>query len=298
MHLPSLPNIRIDSGSIELESLNPDFDPLVKKVISWGINREESNKSLIEFMKSYALFGVSTNQEFLMRILQHHDFKTCNYSTNFFRKNESYILEKLTETKQELSIIGISYLLLKESHTTNINNIWNSTGYWRQYNNYKITIDDTTLSVQKIYESSDTKTIKIDGENINYTIESIQHATNSLTFWIENKEYHVYYFFDTKGLCIQFNGKKRFIKDYLPSTKKKQEIKENNSKELKAPIPGKILDIMVRNGDIIKKGEPLIILEAMKIENHLKAWKTTKIKNITVQKGQQVSFDDILLETE
>ncbi len=298
MHLPLSPHIRIDRGSSESESLNPNFDPLLKKVISWDTNREESNKRLIEFMRNYAVFGVTTNQEFLLRTLMHSDFMTCNYSTNFFRKNEASIFTQVKESEIERVIYGISYLLLKENHITNNNNIWNSTGHWRHMNHYKIMINQDPLSLEKISESSEEKIVKIDNIDTYFTISSIQYTKQTLTFLMDGKHYNVSYFFDEKGFYIQLNGNKRVITDYQPTDKKKQELKENTSKELKAPIPGRILDIMVNNGDTIQKGAPLIILEAMKIENHLKAWKTTKIKNITVKKGQQVGLDDILLETE
>lgn len=63
-----------------------------------------------------------------------------------------------------------------------------------------------------------------------------------------------------------------------------------------APLPGNILDILVNPGDIIKKGQKLLIMEAMKMENQILAEKDGVVENIKVLKGQSVLQGDILLE--
>jgi acetyl/propionyl-CoA carboxylase alpha subunit len=68
--------------------------------------------------------------------------------------------------------------------------------------------------------------------------------------------------------------------------------------ELKSPMPGLIIDIPVREGQTIAAGEPLIILEAMKMENILKAPVEVTIKKILVQKGKAVEKNEVLIQFE
>ena len=68
------------------------------------------------------------------------------------------------------------------------------------------------------------------------------------------------------------------------------------SKYLLAPMPGKIVSIYVKNGQKIKTGENLLILEAMKMENLITATKDTKIKKINVKVNDAVEVDQILIE--
>ena len=66
---------------------------------------------------------------------------------------------------------------------------------------------------------------------------------------------------------------------------------------VKAPLPGKILTINVKSGDIVKKGDVLLIMEAMKMENNVLASKDGVVEKIKVQPGDNVLEGDLLLET-
>ncbi len=66
--------------------------------------------------------------------------------------------------------------------------------------------------------------------------------------------------------------------------------------DLKAPMPGLVLDVLVSAGNKIKKGDSLIVLEAMKMENILKATADAVVKNICVSKGARVEKNEILIE--
>ncbi|MFZ9846656.1 MAG: acetyl-CoA carboxylase biotin carboxyl carrier protein subunit [Flavobacteriales bacterium] len=67
-------------------------------------------------------------------------------------------------------------------------------------------------------------------------------------------------------------------------------------KELKSPMPGKIVAVMVNEGDEVKPGQPLLILEAMKMENALQAISEGKVEKIMVEKGTSVNKNDILIK--
>jgi biotin carboxyl carrier protein len=66
--------------------------------------------------------------------------------------------------------------------------------------------------------------------------------------------------------------------------------------DLKAPMPGLILEVMVQEGTVVKKGDPLLILEAMKMENVIKASGEGEVKNIKIKKGDSVEKNQLLIE--
>ena len=65
---------------------------------------------------------------------------------------------------------------------------------------------------------------------------------------------------------------------------------------IKAPLPGIIIEILVKPGDIIETGQKLMVMEAMKMENDIKASQGGKISSIVVSKGQSVLQDEVLIE--
>jgi len=79
----------------------------------------------------------------------------------------------------------------------------------------------------------------------------------------------------------------------------KSSSKSNGIKEsLKAPMPGTILDIKISSGDVVKRGDILFILEAMKMENEITSPKDGVIKDINITKGASVSTNDVLATIE
>ena len=67
---------------------------------------------------------------------------------------------------------------------------------------------------------------------------------------------------------------------------------------IEAPMPGKIIDIMVEEGADVKEGEPIIILEAMKMQNEINSHITGIVKSVSVKKNETVMKDDVLIEIE
>ena len=70
----------------------------------------------------------------------------------------------------------------------------------------------------------------------------------------------------------------------------------SSSVSIEAPMPGKIIDILVEEGSEVKEGEPIIILEAMKMQNEIASHVTGVVKSITVKKNDWVMKDDVMIE--
>lgn len=109
--------------------------------------------------------------------------------------------------------------------------------------------------------------------------------------------------YDTKTFTIRVNdsyyelsAKDRF--DLLLEELGMEDLAASKANDLKAPMPGMVLDIVVKAGDTVSKGDKLIVLEAMKMENALKAEADATIKAIHAEKGKAVEKNQILIEFE
>jgi len=109
--------------------------------------------------------------------------------------------------------------------------------------------------------------------------------------------------FDTKNLKIRHNHSTHELvfKSDLDLVLDKMGIKrtfEAVNTDVKAPMPGKVLDVVVNVGDEVKKGDAILILEAMKMENVLKAEGDCIIKSVLVENHQSVEKNQVLVELE
>ena len=105
----------------------------------------------------------------------------------------------------------------------------------------------------------------------------------------------------TKTLTIKLNGKliTMEVKDAMDLLLEKLGIEhhvDSSVKDVKAPMPGLIIDVSVEEGQSIKKGDPLLILEAMKMENVIKSPADGTIAKVHIKQGDSVEKNQVLVE--
>jgi acetyl/propionyl-CoA carboxylase alpha subunit len=298
-HIPNHPYIRIDEGPQANENLNPEFDPLLKKVIASGNNRAQTIERLVYFLTDYALFGVTTNQTLLLQILKDDDFSSGRYSTTFLDTKLKKLLTLKKLSSDDVELLAIAFTILKKKYHIGTSDMWSRLGYYRQFQQHNIQIADTSIATEVLNDNSNEMFILINGEK-QVKITAISNEQNHLSFIINDRHTKFNCFLNKYGLCyVQLNGCIHIISD-KPKRKTiaNKGNNEDNITSLIAPMPGRIVDIMVKEGDKIGKNQTLMVLEAMKTESRMNAWKDTVVKKINVTKGQQVTLNQILIETE
>lgn len=98
---------------------------------------------------------------------------------------------------------------------------------------------------------------------------------------------------------VQQSKTPRLVRQEVSTPRSQSKIKKDlrsKSTPIKAPLPGNIMQIFVKEGDTVKKGDKLLTYEAMKMENELKSEKDGEVKSIKVSQGDSVLQDDILME--
>ncbi len=164
---------------------------------------------------------------------------------------------------------------------------------------YKVKINEKKFEL-KFNNSNATNGI-ISGNN--FEIDIIEKDEKSFHIIKDNKSYNV------NVLSVNYSDKKVKLKinentydvditDELDALLNKMGIKNQKpqkSKDLKAPMPGLVTNILINIGDSIQKGDNLLVLEAMKMENNLKAEQDAIIKNIVAKKGNSVEKNQVLI---
>lgn len=162
---------------------------------------------------------------------------------------------------------------------------------------YSVTINKEIFKVEKSGESFRVNDVPFhwDLEKINARTFRIlrNHVSHSVELLNVDPE--------RKLLTIKLNNKisEIVIKDRFDLLLEKLGMNitvETQIRDIKAPMPGLILDIKVKVGDSIKKGDPLLVLEAMKMENIIKSASDGEVKSISVNKGESVEKNQVLIQ--
>jgi len=145
-------------------------------------------------------------------------------------------------------------------------------------------------------------TINLDSNENNVHVEELEHGVYEVSSGGKSEIIEVLSIdFETKSMKIRHKHHVHDIlfKNDLDLVLDKMGIKrevENLSTDIKAPMPGKVIEIAVKEGDKIERGAAIIILEAMKMENVLKAEVDCSIKKVLVNSSESVEKNQVLVE--
>lgn len=305
---------RVDDGVQSGQTVSPFYDPMLAKLIGYGETREQARTRLLEGLAQSHLVGLKDNRYFLSEILKTDCFREGQATTAFietsFAENASMsptvpdahttaIAAYLLSAPSEWSTVslGAKPCVLSSDHfkaTVNTDaDEYSQPHSWQQkvtieheinedhMSDISVRVDDQALSIEMIAQQPDQDLlladILIDGETYSVTYQVYQKGRL-------NPEKHLY-------LCI--DGQSMMFEDI--SLRPVSTEESDNSDELKASMDGLIIDTFAQPGDHVTKGQPLIILEAMKMEHSLVAPKDGTISELLVETGQQVKARQLLV---
>ena len=290
-------NVRLDSGIIDGSDVSINYDPMLAKLIVKEKNRKQCINTIIKALNSYYLRGFNNNIKFLISIFKSEKFCKGDIHTSLLDQEykDGYSYPNLSNKLLKKIFIPVaSYIgymsLKKESHNV----------IDEKNNSYVLTLNKKKYSIQ--IKKGKKNSIKIIYKNASFKIKSFWKVNENLIEVLINKKKYLLQFDKFKNhfsiTYLDYSVDFSFLDKNTSKFEKYmlEEEVEDLSKYLLAPMPGKIVSINVKDGQKIKSGENLLILEAMKMENLITATKDAKIKKINVKSNDTVEADQILIE--
>lgn len=297
-------NVRVDTGVYEGYSISMYYDSMIAKLITYGKDRDEAIQRMRESLGSFYIDGISHNMSFLEAIMYNEKFKKGDISTNFIKQEFSKGFSGLSiSSKDEGVLIGTAMYMF----IANATRLLSISG---QVNSKKELAEKWVLDLNgNKYLCNVSKTSK--GLSVEYgngfsLVETIwQFGDSIFRGKINGNPVNVKIMSDNKAgdFKLQFMGSDVNISirsTRVSELEKYMPVLEFDKKitKLKAPITGKITKFLVKEGDEIKAGMELVIIEAMKMENIIRAEQDVKIKKINFEDGSLVGVGEILIEFE
>ena len=295
--------IRNDCGVIEGGEISIYYDPMISKLCSWGKTRKEAISFMQEALDDYQIEGIGQNIPFLHSVYRNHDFRSGNISTAFIENNypEGFKGESLSEEErsQLVALVAFAY------HTKNLRDqaISGRLDPFEEsaLGEYCIKFDDQWI-VTKIQKYDDEQIVKVNDLQLNFLTS--WKPGDTLIKASFNKKYVVARLrFQDQGITVEYRGSSNIAivcneteKELFKFIKEPEVI--DTSKFLLCPMPGLLVSMSVKEGDIIEEGQILCSVEAMKMENVFKAEKKGKVKKVNVVAGDSLAVDDIIIEFE
>ena len=276
--------LRIDTG-VQLHSeITLYYDPMIAKLIAYGSSREEAISRMHQALQHYAIGGVKTNLPILQAIIEHPQFKSGRFSTHFLNQN-TLQLPSPDPLWGLLIAASADYLHLnKSSHSS----LEKDAFAWQMHLKTQWTwcylINDVShvLTIKPINAHQ----LAIDTPTETFMLQAQQ--TGNLISVDDGKQIRRA-LIDLRGAQLNLYGASGVMCIERFNWKQKPLETDNSKHQLSSPMPATIIAILKQVGDKITAGEPLIVLEAMKMEHMILAPNDGILAEIFYEVGNQVS---------
>ena len=281
---------RWDTGVEQGSIIGTDFDPMLAKVIAKGKNRTDAANKLALALQSLHIGGVTTNRDFLVECLRSPHFHKGNTTSDFIDIAKPKKSKELSKSQLEVAAITAALWIQGENRENatllkEIQSGWTNSRLPKQ----KISFQSGSEEISISYKSDRNGFF-----NINNDIKAkvIKWNAYGIDIEIENTRFFSKITRSNETLVIHGPWGDILFK-IMPRFKSiGQEVKDGG---LIAPMPGKVIDLMVEVGSKIKKGDTLVVLEAMKMEHAIKAIEDGVIDELFIKNNDQVENGALLM---
>ncbi|XP_077926252.1 propionyl-CoA carboxylase alpha chain, mitochondrial isoform X3 [Halichoerus grypus] len=305
-----LPGVRVDSGIQPGSDISIYYDPMISKLITYGSDRTEALKRMEDALDNYVIRGVTHNIALLREVIINSRFIEGDINTKFLSDvyPDGFKGHKLTESERnQLLAIASSLFVAFQLRAQHFQEHGNARVpiIKPQVANWELSIklhDEVHTVIAS--NSGPTFSVEVDGSKLNVT-STWNLASPLLAVNVDGTQRTIQCLSREAGgnMSIQFLGTvyQVHILTKLAAELNKfmlEKVAEDTSSILRSPMPGVVVAVSVKPGDMVAEGQEICVIEAMKMQNSMAAGKTGKVKSVHCKAGDTVGEGDLLVELE
>jgi len=293
-------HVRIDSGVREGDTITPFYDPMIAKLIVHGATREDALARMKRALEACEVVGPHTNVEFLHRLVACEPFANADLDTGLIERNHDALFAPRQKPVREALALACAALLGREGAAASGASPWQSLSHWRLNSGFAQSLTwrdfdgDTAFTVAHTHDGAE-QSLGYAGHEARYTWwrgespdeygVTIGERRVTGRVFVDGDVFHVF----CLGTAMAFEWQNLLAH---------AADAEHGEGRLTAPMPGKVIAVLVEPGAVVEKGAPLIVMEAMKMEHTIGAPTAGKVTEVLYGVGDQVTDGAQLLVLE
>ncbi|KAB2692375.1 acetyl/propionyl/methylcrotonyl-CoA carboxylase subunit alpha [Brucella pseudogrignonensis] len=296
--------IRNDTGVFEGGEISMYYDPMIAKLCSWGPDRTSAVEAMGDALDAFEVEGIGHNLPFLSAVMEHPRFRAGALTTAFIAEEYPDGFAGVTVSEEEahvLAAVSAQINMAIEQRNGLISGRISSQAP-SVAADWVVTLGGFNLPIRIAEGEGGTIINFADGNSL--TVASDWHPGKQLgSFTVGGKSIAVKVLRSGTGWRLRWRGIDAIAhvrKPRVAELAKLMPVKlpPDTSKMLLCPMPGVITSVLVKDGDTVEAGQPLATVEAMKMENVLRAERRATVKRITTEAGASLAVDELIMEFE
>ncbi len=290
--------VRVDDGVYEGGEVSMFYDPMIAKLVTWGATRDEAADKQVAALDTFELEGLGHNIDFVSAIMQHPRFRSGELTTGFIAEEYPEGFHGAAASDETLEKIAAVAGFIATARADRARRVDGQLGVTLDPpGKWTITIGKTPFEVV-----IDEDEVLVNGRAVELAMEYTP-GEHLVTAEVDGEMLGLKVAPSRSGLTITTRGAIHKL-GVLPtrlaplSQHMIEKIAPDLSRFLICPMPGLLVSLNVAEGDKVEAGQPLAVIEAMKMENILRAEKSGTVKTVNATAGQSLAVDAVILELE
>jgi len=281
--------VRIDSGVRAGDAISPFYDPMIAKLIVWGRDREEALALMASALTHYQVVGLTTNIAFLKRLVESAPFASADLDTGLIERNHATLFPVPASADTDaLALAAVALVSSEPRHgTLAAGDPWARTDGWRMNaslrRNFRFTDREHAQEVGVSYLAQGWQLAHGDTA---HQVTPVRHEGNDYAIRLDGRLVRGTVVLNGEEVHV-FTGERHLVLGYSDPLAHAGESEDEGGR-LTAPMPGKIVAILVKKDEAVVKGAPLLIMEAMKMEHTIAAPRDGVVEELLYATGDQV----------
>ncbi len=288
--------VRVDDGVMEGGEVSIYYDPMIAKLVTWGPTRDDAADLQVAALDAFAIEGLGHNIDFLSAIMQHPRFRSGELTTGFIAEEYPDGFHGAPTSPELARALAAIAAFAATAEADRARRTDGQLGKrLRPPAHWAVTLGDTTYAV-----ALDGDDLTVDGEPLDLAMEYTP-GDRMVEAEVDGAPLIVQLARTVNGFRLTTRGashRARCLPGHVAPLAQYmlEKVPPDLSRFLICPMPGLLVALHVGEGDKVEAGQPLATVEAMKMENILRAEKSGVVKTIRAAQGDSLAVDEVILE--